>query len=161
MRPPELGQGVDRELDPLPSGHPHREQEQRVGLEELEPFGDAHAGGREAEDRDPIDPVRHDSDLRAGEAGERAQLVRGLLGDRDVAHAVRRRREERPGSALVPLGQVLRVGPGEVVGPGDEDARPLRGEADERLRQGGVEVEGEDVVHDDPIRAPHVRTQLA
>ena len=59
------------------------------------------------------------------------------------------------------LGGVLIVGPGEVVGPGNELVGLRCGKPNERFSEGRVLVQGERVVHHDAIGLAHMRAERA
>ena len=87
---------VDRRFDALAPREPHREEEQRVRVEEPKALGEPHPGRCDAEHLTDVDAVGHDLDVIAREPGELRQLLRSLLGHRDVADTRDRTSDEVP-----------------------------------------------------------------
>src|SRR6185503_9808929 len=116
---------VDRRFDALASREPHREQQQRIRVEEPQALREAHPGRRETEHLTDIDPVGDDLDVISGEPGELRELLRSLLRHGDIADAWDRTGDEVPWRAVATHGGVALVEVRDVVRPGDETARTL------------------------------------
>src|SRR5207248_10491575 len=69
------------------SRQPCRQHEQGIGAIKVETLGHAGAGGRHPERGGDVDAVRYHGDGFAFEARQGGELVRALVGDRDIANA--------------------------------------------------------------------------
>ena len=150
----------DGGLDALPTRQPSRQHEQGIGAVQVETLGDAGPGGRHPERGGDVDAVRYHGDGFAFEARQGGELVRALVGDRDIANARVRAGDQSPRVAGMALARVLRIRPREVVRPRDHDTRALAREPHERFGQGQVLVHRHHVVDDDTVGLGDDRSEL-